>query len=1063
MIIEEKTQDRTNPNTPLNKQEGSTLVINESHTEYHFTETFYGQLIANLDEVFEEVFLAPLEEVSEEKARGTPQLTFDEQSLRMLFSEIAAIYVNPLREAVKKIEKGEVVKADIQATQLSLSDISRAGAMLGLGEICESIDKFIGKLEQIVSTSTSKISSVQQNEILLGYTNLAEILPQVFSIEGFKHTNIPLIPAPSKIYGANMTLSLAALNSDLSVYHYPPRIHKNIDIIEIQESGQTIFWFKDKESNRYFKAKEREYEIISLIDGNHSLAEICDIIKKRMKLSIDLAKLAGIIAKLDSIGLIDGIKKSKRQENKNDDFKESKKFKLANPDKFLSKLNNYISWVFTKEFVFISLSIIIFSMIEISQYYNEFFSQTKELSHNRYIFFIVGWLVISLHEIGHGVTCKHYGGQVTDMGILFFYYFIPAGYCNISDIYLFKNKLHRVYVLLAGLYTQFLIASLAAIGWLLVAPHTIISDMFCILFWAGTASTVINLVPLLKLDGYYILTNLLSEYNLQAQSQFYTKQVIEYLFLGNPTKGNEYTARQKFIYIFYGSILLPFAFGIRIYICASTVYYLFTDRYLEIQFLFFIFLTVKISKSLMSDIFKILSSFYKPVRAALKTEARPAVRARAAVMLSLLVTLFAVLFFGNYPERIKAECILSDRDTNITPVFVQAGGTIKEVKVLDQEYVTKGQLIAVIENYNTDLELSRLRSEIDETGQHLEIVQSKIRERLIEISRSEYKWQRDQQVAAELVAETADLNKEQHPVYPPNIDAYRLNVEKLRIVTETQQNVLKKLEELLASKLISPLRVDKARFEYMASIARKREAEGVLAKEIKAHRIETNRAIAEHINSHYQNIYDEEGLAKLEIELAMQTQALKEKQKEYELVLKQEKDLKIVAVQDGKIDRLTLMEDPTKNIANQAGYTDRSDLEVKTISLEQNLGRVIKPGTEICRIVKTSQRKTVVVEIPEGEIGLVRLGQPARIRLRAMLDILFESKIESIGVEPVIKPDQSRIYRVYVSIVDPADMVRPGMSGVASIEIGRLPIISIIKHWLLKKGDYGIWLPSNQS
>ncbi|KAF0244680.1 MAG: peptidase M50, partial [bacterium] len=488
--------------------------------EYRFTETFYGQLVTNLDEVFEEIFFSPLEQSFEKDSQAPTQVTYDETTLRMLFAEIATVYVEPAKVFIINLEEKKATISESQTACCALMDISCAANTLGLSTLCNKIALLITEIKQwSCLTNTSNITS-KKDTILLIYGELTELLPQTFKIEQSHRSNAVIKPATSVESGVHTAIDITALNLDLTFYHYPPRLHQHIEIVEQPEKGQSAFWFKDTRSNRYFKAGKRERDIILLIDGSRTLKEVCQTIKEQMNLNVKPAQLAQIITKLDSIGLIDGVDdknlKKKTLSNYNNplNMMDTRTFRLTNPDHFFTKVNNLLPWVFTKTFVLTSLILMALVMLTVSSQYNEFYNHGHRiLKEYGFLFnYICFLIVVSLHEIGHGITCKHYGGRVTDVGVIIFGLVLPGAYCNISDIYLFKHKRHRVYALLAGLYTQFLIATIAAVGALIFTTHTFISDLCYIVFFSATASTVINLIPLIKLDGYYILTNLLDEY-----------------------------------------------------------------------------------------------------------------------------------------------------------------------------------------------------------------------------------------------------------------------------------------------------------------------------------------------------------------------------------------------------------------------------------------------------------------------------------------------------------------------------------------------------------------------
>ncbi len=69
-----------------------------------------------------------------------------------------------------------------------------------------------------------------------------------------------------------------------------------------------------------------------------------------------------------------------------------------------------------------------------------------------------------IHEFGHGLSCKRFGGEVHEMGALFLC-FSPALYCNVSDAWTLPNKWHRIIISGAGIYVELIIAAIATFIW----------------------------------------------------------------------------------------------------------------------------------------------------------------------------------------------------------------------------------------------------------------------------------------------------------------------------------------------------------------------------------------------------------------------------------------------------------------------------------------------------------------------------------------------------------------------------------------------------------------------
>ncbi|MBI4719594.1 MAG: biotin/lipoyl-binding protein [Planctomycetes bacterium] len=121
------------------------------------------------------------------------------------------------------------------------------------------------------------------------------------------------------------------------------------------------------------------------------------------------------------------------------------------------------------------------------------------------------------HEFGHAYACKHYGGHVPEMGV-YLILFTPCAYMDATASWGFTRKLHRIIVCLAGMYVESIIAALAVFAWAATGPSPLNSLAYNVIFLASAVTVLFNINPLMRYDGYYILSDLTEVPNLRARS-----------------------------------------------------------------------------------------------------------------------------------------------------------------------------------------------------------------------------------------------------------------------------------------------------------------------------------------------------------------------------------------------------------------------------------------------------------------------------------------------------------------------------------------------------------------
>jgi multidrug resistance efflux pump len=164
---------------------------------------------------------------------------------------------------------------------------------------------------------------------------------------------------------------------------------------------------------------------------------------------------------------------------------------------------------------------------------------------------VLAWLtllfVATCHEFAHGLTCKRHGGEVHEVGFLLLF-FMPCFYCNVSDAWLFKERSKRLWVTLAGGYFELFLWALAVLVWRLTAADTLVNRLAFVVLSACGVQTLFNFNPLLKLDGYYLLSDWAEVPNLQQRSAEHVKGWLRRLLWGAPRPGPEPRGRFLLLY-----------------------------------------------------------------------------------------------------------------------------------------------------------------------------------------------------------------------------------------------------------------------------------------------------------------------------------------------------------------------------------------------------------------------------------------------------------------------------------------------------------------------------------
>ena len=117
----------------------------------------------------------------------------------------------------------------------------------------------------------------------------------------------------------------------------------------------------------------------------------------------------------------------------------------------------------------------------------------------------------------HGLSCKHYGGECHEMGMMLLV-FTPCLYCDVSDSWMLPNKWKRAAIGAAGMYVELILASIATYLWWWSHPGIFNQLCLDVMFVSSVSTLLFNANPLLRYDGYYILSDIIEIPNLRQKA-----------------------------------------------------------------------------------------------------------------------------------------------------------------------------------------------------------------------------------------------------------------------------------------------------------------------------------------------------------------------------------------------------------------------------------------------------------------------------------------------------------------------------------------------------------------
>jgi putative peptide zinc metalloprotease protein len=305
--------------------------------------------------------------------------------------------------------------------------------------------------------------------------------------------------------------------------------------------GMTHYVVKDPIALKYFRFKIEEYFLLQQFDGKNTLQDVKRAFERKYRpQTISIEDLTRFVAQLHEAGIaqIDSPDQAKvlitrRRKNK---WKKLWQFfanilyikiPVVDPEKMLTGMYPYFRWIYTSYFITFSVGLMLAAITLVISQWSTFSAELPDFqSFFNFKTIFAFWISLAcvkiIHEFGHGLTAKHYGGEVHEMGMLFLV-LTPALYCDVTDSWLLPSKWKRIWISAAGIYVECFLASLATFVWWYCEPGLLKSLMMATMFICSVNTIMFNANPLLRYDGYYVMADYLEIPNLRIKStQFFT-------------------------------------------------------------------------------------------------------------------------------------------------------------------------------------------------------------------------------------------------------------------------------------------------------------------------------------------------------------------------------------------------------------------------------------------------------------------------------------------------------------------------------------------------------------
>jgi putative peptide zinc metalloprotease protein len=342
------------------------------------------------------------------------------------------------------------------------------------------------------------------------------------------------------------------------------------------------------DNHGFYTLPPQSWELLQLFDGERTYEEIAELFAKRT----GIAATGDWVLEFATVNaetafwyrtLLETNARFREEMAEKRRARTQKKSKWSNlaeitfpawdPDATLTRVHDRVRFIFTYQFLLLSLAMFAFAAYVMLSHWTEIGRDNLEFynfTHKSLADIVEFWILVCgigcIHEFCHGLGCKHTGGESHAMGFLLIY-LSPAFYCDTTQAWVYGSKWQRIATVAAGVWSSLIIYSVASfVWWGTAVGGTLHNFAYTVMLASGILPVLINLNPLIKLDGYYIFTELLDIPDLKENATIYVSNWVKKNIWRLPIEVPYTTWRRQLLYVPYTMASSFYSYGLLFFV-----------------------------------------------------------------------------------------------------------------------------------------------------------------------------------------------------------------------------------------------------------------------------------------------------------------------------------------------------------------------------------------------------------------------------------------------------------------------------------------------------------------
>jgi len=504
----------------------------------------------------------------------------------------------------------------------------------------------------------------------------------------------------------------------------PPRLDPGVTFREHMEEGKPKVRVYVPSAKGMYKFSPSDWKLVQFFDGVRSFEEIAEIYSQETGAQYSAESVREFSAMLEendfwyktaqekNILLLQQSAEERRKKLKQHDRWADLgevTFPAFNPDPFLTTLYHYTRFVYSAWFTTLTLVIFIFTAwltvthwSEIGRDTNAFYTFSNKSWVDILVLYLILFAIVVVHEFAHAYASKHFGGRVTAMGFCLIY-LAPAFYTDTTESEVTATTYQRLIVTIAGVWSELIICSIATLIWWGSAPDTPVHNgAYFMMMCTGILSIVLNWNPLMKLDGYYILSDLSGIQDIKENSTAFVSAWVKKQIWRLPVEIPYVPPKRRFWFATYALLSGVYSYTV-LYWVARFTGNIVRNFSPEWGFVPEIAVALMIFRSRIQLLVNFMKFLYLDKKDRVVAWFTPWKLVAAAAILGLLLGL------PLWRESVPGRFLLEPSDTAV--IRARVSGTVTQLDAKEGQQVMAGTIVASLRNVpmQSDLEYAKTR------------------------------------------------------------------------------------------------------------------------------------------------------------------------------------------------------------------------------------------------------------------------------------------------------------------------------------------------------------------